>query len=121
MMNDALLSALPSTKHAPFLVPVGASRSCSDCSMHQICLPTGLNECDTQRLDKIIARRKVPRDSFLYRIGDRFTSLYAVRIGHFKSYQQNLAGDRQITGFQMTGELLGIDAISNDRYQCDVV
>lgn len=89
--------------------------------MHQLCLPTGLDERDTQRLDKIIGRRKLARDSFLYRIGDRFTSLYAVRVGHFKSYQQNLAGDRQITGFQMTGELLGMDAINTEHYQCDVV
>lgn len=110
---------------APVLAPVIAlgsvRKSCSGCSMHQLCLPTGLDESDTQRLDKIIARRKVPRDSFLYRIGDRFTSLYAIRVGHFKSYQQNIAGDRQITGFQMTGELLGIDAINSERHQCDAV
>jgi len=98
-----------------------ASRSCSSCSMHQLCLPTGLNDCDTQRLDRIISRRKVPRDSFLYRIGDRFTSLYAVRVGHFKSYQQNLSGDRQITGFQMKGDLLGMDAINAGSYQCDAL
>lgn len=97
------------------------SRNCSTCSMHQLCLPTDLNENETQRLDKIIGQRKVPRDSFLYRIDDRFTSLYAVRIGHFKSFQENLAGDRQITAFQMTGELLGMDAISSERYQCDAV
>ncbi|WP_034298784.1 fumarate/nitrate reduction transcriptional regulator Fnr [Herbaspirillum sp. RV1423] len=105
----------------PLAISNLSPRSCSGCSMHQICLPMGLDECDTQRLDKIIGRRKIARDTHLYRIGDRFTSLYAVRVGHFKSYQENLAGDRQITGFQMTGELLGMDAISSQRYQCDAV
>ncbi|MFL9879988.1 fumarate/nitrate reduction transcriptional regulator Fnr [Herbaspirillum rhizosphaerae] len=120
-MNYPLQSATSNHTPAPVFALNSALRSCSGCSMHQICLPTGLNECDTQRLDKIIGRRKVPRDSFLYRIGDPFTSLYAVRVGHFKSYQQNIAGDRQITGFPMTGELLGMDAINTERYQCDAV
>ena len=91
-MNHALSVTAPPSLPAQIVALGSASRSCSGCSMHQLCLPTGLNDCDTQRLDKIISRRKVPRDGFLYRIGDRFTSLYAVRVGHFKSYQQNLAG-----------------------------
>jgi len=120
-MNYALQSATPDHVLPPVTALSPPARSCSGCSMHQICLPTGLNDGDTRRLDKIISRRKVPRDSFLYRIGDQFTSLYAVRVGHFKSYQQNLAGDRQINGFQMTGELLGMDAINTERHQCDAV
>lgn len=98
-----------------------ALRSCTACGMHQLCLPMGLDESDMKRLDKIIGRRKVARDDFLYRIGDRFTALYAVRVGHFKTYQENLDGDRQITGFQMPGELLGMDAISTEAHQCDAV
>ena len=98
-----------------------ALRSCTACGMHQLCLPMGLDESDMKRLDKIIGRRKVARDDFLYRIGDRFTALYAVRVGHFKTYQENLDGDRQITGFQMPGELLGMDAISTEQHQCDAV
>lgn len=120
-MNHALNFTASRSPPAQIVALGSAARSCSGCSMHQLCLPTGLNDCDTQRLDKIISRRKIPRDSFLYRIGDRFTSLYAVRVGHFKSYQQNLAGDRQITGFQMKGDLLGMDAINTERYQCDAL
>ena len=93
-MNHALNFTASRSPPAQIVALGSAARSCSGCSMHQLCLPTGLNDCDTQRLDKIITRRKIPRDGFLYRIGDQFTSLYAVRVGHFKSYQQNLAGDR---------------------------
>jgi len=74
------------------------------------------------RLDKIIGRRrKVARDDYLYRMGDSFTNLYAVRVGHFKTCQINAGGEQQITGFQMTGELLGMDAISTDRHHCNAV
>jgi len=98
-----------------------ALRSCAACGMHRLCLPMGLDAADVKRLDKIIGRRKVARDDFLYRIGDRFTSLYAVRVGHFKTYQESLDGDRQVTGFQMPGELMGMDAIGTERQQCDAV
>lgn len=107
--------------HSSSSVENSVARSCSGCSMRQICLPTGLNELETRLLDQIIVRKKIVRDSYLYRIGDQFTSLYAVRVGHFKTYQENLAGDRQINGFQMSGELLGMDAISSARHQCDAV
>jgi len=96
--------------------------SCSACSMHQLCLPMGLEDADIDRLDKIIGkRRRLERDEALYKMGDPFRNLYAVRFGHFKTYQINAAGESQITGFQMAGELLGMDAISGDRHHCDAV
>ena len=96
--------------------------SCSACSMHQLCLPMGLDEEDMSRLDAIIGRRRrIPRDTTLYRMGDLFTNLYAIRLGHFKTYQVNAGGEQQVTGFQMAGELLGMDAISADRHHCDAV
>lgn len=95
---------------------------CASCSMHQLCLPMGLDEADMDRLDRIIGRRRrIARDGNLYRMGDPFTNLYAIRLGHFKTYQINAGGEQQITGFQMAGELLGMDAISTDRHHCDAV
>jgi CRP/FNR family transcriptional regulator len=96
--------------------------SCAGCSMHQLCLPMGLEDADIDRLDKIIGkRRRLERDDPLYRMGEPFRNLYAVRFGHFKSYQINAAGEAQITGFQMAGELLGMDAIGADVHHCDAV
>lgn len=90
--------------------------------MHQLCLPMGLTEADMHRLDTIIGRRRrVKRDSALYRMDDPFTNLYAIRFGHFKTYQVNPGGQQHITGFQMAGELLGMDAISTDKHHCDAI
>jgi CRP/FNR family transcriptional regulator len=90
--------------------------------MHQLCLPMGLDEGDLNRLDQIIGKRsRILRDERLYQMGDPFRNLYAIRFGHFKTYQVNAAGEQQITGFQMAGELLGMDAISAERHQCDAV
>ena len=82
----------------------------------------GLAEADISKLDQIIGRRrKVPKDTLLYRMDDPFTNLYAIRLGHFKTYQVSANGDQQITGFQMAGELLGMDAISTDCHHCDAM
>ncbi|MBS0309116.1 MAG: fumarate/nitrate reduction transcriptional regulator Fnr [Proteobacteria bacterium] len=113
----------PVITHAADIINVQQLRaSCATCSMHQLCLPMGLNEADMQRLDQIIGRRrKITRGSILYRVGDPFINLYAIRLGHFKTYQVDPAGSRQITGFQMAGELLGMDAISGERHLCDAM
>ena len=102
---------------------VGALKaSCAGCSMHQLCLPMGMDDAEIMRLDEVIGRRRrVQRDERLYQMDQPFTNLYAIRFGHFKTFQVNPSGDQQITGFQMGGELLGMDAISGDRHHCDAV
>jgi CRP/FNR family transcriptional regulator len=57
----------------------------------------------------------------LFRSGDAFQSLYAVRTGFFKTCVTAEDGRDQVTGFQMAGELLGLDGISNDRHSVDAV
>jgi len=112
---------LPSPTAAPIPVSLQALKSCATCSMHQLCLPMGLEDADITRLDQIIGRRRrLERDERLYGVGEPFRNLYAVRFGHFKTYQVNAAGEAQITGFQMAGELLGMDAISGTHH-CDAV
>lgn len=107
---------------SPALTINALKTKCAGCSMHQLCLPLGLDEADMDRLDQIIGRRnRVARDESLYRMGDPFRNLYAIRFGHFKTYQINPSGEQQITGFQMAGDLLGMDAISFDRHHCDAV
>jgi len=82
----------------------------------------GLNDEDMARLDQVIGRRRrVPAGERLYAMDAPFRSLYAIRFGHFKTGQMNAAGGQQITGFQMAGELLGMEAIGSGRHQCDAV
>jgi CRP/FNR family transcriptional regulator len=84
------------------------------------CLALGLEQADLGWLDQAAGcRRRVARDERLYRAGQPFRNLYAIRFGHFKTFRLDHAGEQQITGFQMAGELLGLDAISGERHQCD--
>lgn len=96
--------------------------ACSSCNLRELCLPVGLNRENLDRLDDLVAtRRQVARGDTLFRAGDEFQSLYAVRTGFFKTCVSSEDGRDQVTGFQMAGELLGLDGISTDNHTCDAV
>lgn len=85
-------------------------------------MPLGLNEQQLQRIDEIIAvRRKIKRGSTLFRNGEAFNSLFAIRTGFFKTCIATEDGRDQVTGFQMAGEIIGLDGIVNDKHTCDAV
>ena len=96
--------------------------ACSSCNLRELCLPVGLSHPELEKLDTLVAtRRAVKRGEALFHAGDPFQSLYAVRTGFFKTCISSEDGRDQVTGFQMAGELLGLDAISQDRHTCDAV
>jgi CRP/FNR family transcriptional regulator len=96
--------------------------ACSSCNLRELCLPVGLNRDSLDRLDELVAtRRSIERGNTLFRAGDPFQSLYAVRTGFFKTCVSSEDGRDQVTGFQMAGELLGLDGISTDSHTCDAV
>jgi CRP/FNR family transcriptional regulator len=107
-----------------FQLPKLAGRSqirCATCALNKLCLPMGLDEAGTVRLDKIIKRRRVDRDENLFRMDEPFKSLYAVQFGHFKTFRINPGGAQQIVGFQMAGDVLGMDAIGPQRHYSGAV
>jgi CRP/FNR family transcriptional regulator, anaerobic regulatory protein len=96
--------------------------ACSSCNLRELCMPVGLNPDELDRLDSVISTRKrIKRGQSLFNHGERFTSLYAVRSGFFKTCVTSVDGRDQVTGFQMTGEILGMDGIVNDQHSCNAV
>jgi CRP/FNR family transcriptional regulator len=96
--------------------------ACSSCNLRELCLPLGLSADDVERLDGLLMKRRaLARGEALFRTGDAFESLYAVRTGFFKTRIGAEDGRDQVTGFQMAGELLGLDGIGADRHTCDAV
>jgi len=96
--------------------------ACSNCNLRELCMPVGLSDHDMTRLDDLVAtRRKIKRGSTLFTNGEKFTSLYAIRTGFFKTCLATEDGRDQVTGFQMAGEIIGLDGIVNDHHTCDAV
>ena len=91
-------------------------------SVRELCLPVGLSRDSLDRFDTLAAnRRSVASGKALFSAGEGFLSLYAVRTGFFKTRVLSEDGREQVTGFQMAGELLGLDGIGTDNHTCDAV
>lgn len=85
-------------------------------------MPVGLNDDDLKKLDAIVAtRRRVKQGGHLFSSGDTFNTLYAIRTGYFKTYVIAEDGREQVTGFQMAGEIIGLDGIVNDAHNCNAI
>jgi CRP/FNR family transcriptional regulator len=96
--------------------------SCTTCNLRDLCLPLGLTESEMQQMGSLTSlKRTFRRGEPLFRSGDRFTSLFAIRMGCFKTQVIHEDGREQITGFQMAGEIIGLDAISDDAHACDAI
>jgi CRP/FNR family transcriptional regulator len=96
--------------------------ACSQCNLRELCLPYGLSEPEISRLDDLVgARRRIKRQNHLYRAGDTFEAIYAIRSGFFKTDVLIEDGRDQVTGFQMAGEILGMDGISSESHTCNAV
>jgi len=105
------------------IIPIHRLKTaCSACSLRELCLPVGLTSDEMAKLDQTIRqRRPVKRGDVLFRSGDPLVSLYAVRTGFFKTTVVSEDGREQITGFHMPGELMGLDALGQNRHGCSAI
>lgn len=96
--------------------------SCENCSLSELCLPRGLAREDMEKLDEIAKRtRPLHKGDMLFRSGDEFKALYAVRSGCIKITTSSDAGDEQVLGFYLPGEIVGLDGVDNKRHSCTAV
>ena len=104
------------------MTPQTIKVACSNCNLRELCMPLGLSDGDVDKLDDLVTtRRKIKRGAALFSNGDRFNALYAIRTGFFKTCVATADGRDQVTGFQMAGEIIGLDGIVGDRHSCDAV
>ena len=103
---------------AEFMAPIAPLKTrCSSCHLRELCLPCGMTGVDIQRLDSLMfSRRKVLAGQTLYREGNRFQFIYAVRSGTFKSSLTLADGREQVSGFYMSGELMGLDGVAQGTH-----
>ena len=97
--------------------------TCTNCNLRELCPPCcGLTHAQMERSERVgFHRVRVRRGEYLYRSGERFTSLYAVRRGFFKCTALLDNGRDQVTGFALTGEVFGTDGIGQESYTCNAV
>jgi len=96
--------------------------ACESCGVRQLCLPMSLDGKALSLMDELVKRSSpLKKGDYLFRTGDKFKSLYAIQYGSMKSYGLTVDGKEQVTGFHLTGEVLGMDAIDEDEHHCNAV
>ena len=114
------IAPVPATPRATHVAPL--KTLCSTCHLKDLCLPCGLATPDVERLDGLMfARRKVPMGETLYREGDRFQFIFAVRSGTFKSALMLADGREQVSGFHLAGELMGLDGLASGKHASSAI
>ncbi len=93
------------------------AQACAGCRVRHLCLPAQFSEDAVVRFNSAISiRRRIERGAHVFHSGERFRSLFTIRVGFFKSYAVTEDGAMQIMRFPMAGELLGLDGIAAGRH-----
>jgi len=66
----------------------------------------------------LLRRRPVARGETLFRTGDPFHSVFAVKSGSFKTLLPSQSGQDQIIGFHFPGETMGTAGVAEGIYPC---
>ncbi len=106
--------------HAPFQHPYKVT--CSNCNLRDLCMPVGLSDERNARIDEMVGtRRKVKRGDLLFSNGEPFTSCTPSAPASSRPASPPQDGRDQVTGFQMAGEIVGLDGIVHDHHTCDAI
>jgi CRP/FNR family transcriptional regulator, anaerobic regulatory protein len=86
--------------------------------MRELCLARGLDGSGLQELDRLVSTRtRFKKGATIYRPGEPFQALYAIRVGSCKTALLAEDGREQIAGYHMLGDLVGLDGIANGRHE----
>ena len=97
-------------------------RFCSTCAFSAACLGQGYDKGRLEELHVLVAHVGPYREGeHIFREGDAFDAIAAVRGGTVKTYVNDSEGREQVQGFFLPGEVIGLNAISQARYPCNAV
>ena len=97
-------------------------RFCSTCAFSQACLSEGMDQSALMDLHVLVEHVGPLRTGeHVFREGDPFEAIAAVRAGTVKTYVIDRDGNEQVLGFHLPGEVIGLNAIDGDRYPCNAV
>jgi CRP/FNR family transcriptional regulator, anaerobic regulatory protein len=120
----------PCVKHAEFprtdartLSDDGdALHFCSTCAFSQACLAEGMDKSSLMDLHVLVEHvGPFHAGEHIFREGDPFEAIAAVRAGTVKTYVIDREGREHVLGFHLPGEVIGLNAIDGDHYPCNAV
>ena len=96
--------------------------ACSTCTVGKFCVSPKLNDDIAAALDRLVGTRvRLQKGDVLFRVGDRFTALYAIRTGSCKTVVLTDDGSEQVVGNHLPGEIIGTEAIATQSHGCRAI
>ena len=83
-------------------------------------LCSGLDWDELSLVEPLFTRRtRFRKGDALYRVGDAFDALYAIRVGSCKTVLLGRGGQERVAGYHIIGDVIGIDGIGSDVHECE--
>jgi CRP/FNR family transcriptional regulator len=95
---------------------------CSTCAFSQACLSQGMDKSALMDLHVLVEHvGPIHAGDHVFREGDPFDAIAAVRAGTVKTYVVDRDGHEHVLGFHLPGEVIGLNAIDEEHYPCNAV
>lgn len=99
-----------------------ALRFCSTCAFSDACLSRGMDKSALSDLHVLVDHvGPLHAGEHIFREGDAFEAIAAVRAGTVKTYVVDRDGNEHVLGFHLPGEVIGLNAIDGEQYPCNAV
>ncbi|HHB12413.1 MAG TPA: cyclic nucleotide-binding domain-containing protein [Chromatiales bacterium] len=93
---------------------------CQACPSARVCPWAALDQADREALERIMRRPIVLRKGKeLFRVGQPLRGLHIVRSGCVKAWNVTESGEEYVLRFYMAGDVVGLGAIADGRYDCN--
>lgn len=95
---------------------------CSTCAFSQACLSEGMDKRALLDLHVLVEHvGPLHAGEHIFREGDPFEAIAAVRTGTVKTYVVDRDGREHVLGFHLPGEVIGLNAIDGEHYPCNAI
>ena len=96
-----------------------SAAQCSAAEWRDPCLCAGLDPDTASHMGRfLIKRSRFRKGDTLYRFGDRFDALYAIRAGSCKTVLLARDGQDRVSGYHIGGDIIGMDGIGSNVHEC---
>jgi CRP/FNR family transcriptional regulator len=88
----------------------------------RFCLSEGVDADVARQIEHMLTNRvRLARGRSIYRVGCEFKALYAIRTGACKTVLLTRAGQDQVAGYHIAGDVVGMDGIGSDAHECQAI
>ena len=95
---------------------------CSTCAFSAACMEQGYDKSELRQLHVLVEHiGPFHAGEHIFREGDPFEAIAAVRAGTVKTYVIDRDGREHVLGFHLPGEVIGLNAIDGDHYPCNAI